>query len=87
MKKDLLYYINELKTQVKRNFDYYTQIQNLNLLLTKKDKEINELKDRLQKQINLNNSLIKDNTDYKDKLDKLLEERRSNHVYNKKDVL
>lgn len=87
MKKDLLYYINELKAQVKRNFDYYTQIQNLNLLLVKKDKEINELKNRLQKQINLNNSLIKDNTDYKDKLDKLLEERRCNHLYNKKDYL
>ena len=87
MKKDLLYYINELKAQVKRNFDYYTQIQNLNLLLVKKDKEINELKNRLEKQINLNNSLIKDNTNYKDKLNKLLEERRCNHLYNKKDNL
>ena len=87
MKKDLLYYINELKAQVKRNFDYYTQIQNSNLLLAKKDKEINELKNRLQKQINLNNSLIKDNTNYKDKLTKLLEERRCNHLYNKKDYL
>lgn len=81
MKKDLLYYINEFKKQVKQNLDYFNQIQNLNSLLSKKDKELKDVKIRLEKQIGVNKMLINENLFLGNQLDKFIAERNKVRPY------